>query len=635
MASVVVCLCLSRAVGEPPSLTAARDTNQLKLAWEDANAKLQEALTVDGPWRTVNTAAVNSCQMPMKRAGQFFRLATPPPGKKWLTVAAVNMHSVPSTETNLATMFSYMDEAARLGADLVVFPEAALQQCPPWAEYARKPTDAEMAYMRDTAETVPGPGTDRFVAKAKALSLHVVVGMTEKDAAGRIYNASVFLGPQGVIGSHHKSTPVGNDGLIWSKGTNLIEVFDSPLGKVGLLICAETGGESGSERTLPGARLAAAGADLIATASAWWTGAAGLWDLATCTNALRAARWHVIAEQTGRIGYASCYGHSRIVDPLGIVIRDSGANEGLILSTTDIPIDIPAGAWTQGKDMPTIASTSASCVLDDVLYVMGGNEDQAGSPALRAVWAYSAKTDSWSRKADLPAARHFLGQCAATVEGKIYLVGGSGPGIPGPLVRPVAIYDPQADSWTHGAPMPTGRGNLAACAVDGIIYAIAGTTGPSSQLATVEAYDPKTDTWTRKASMPKARWFVTASVVNGIIYVFSETDVFAYNPRADQWTTKTSHFSPYSWGLMSAAVDGIIYVFGGFSQDWKDGHDFTWAYDPARDEFTPGRKMPRKRAVAACGAIAGKIYITGGVSKEPIVNPNAVFYHELDILHVR
>jgi predicted amidohydrolase len=320
-------------------LHGAKDQGRLNLNWEDANAKLQQSLEVTGPWQTVNTAGVSFCETRLTGTGKFYRLMAPPAGKKWLTLAAVTMHGLPSTQTNLATMLERMSEAASLGADLIVFPEVALQQCPPWAQDGRPPTADEMAYMRDTAETVPGPSTDLLVAKAKELGIHAVLGMTEKDAAGTLYNAAVFLGPGGVIGSHHKSTPVGNDGKIWTKGTNLIQVFDSPLGRVGTLICAETGGESSSAATLPGARLAAAGADLIVTCSAWWTSASGLYDLATCTNAFRAARWFVIAEQVGPIGYAQCYGHSRIVDPYGNVIRDSGVKEGIILWPTDILID--------------------------------------------------------------------------------------------------------------------------------------------------------------------------------------------------------------------------------------------------------------------------------------------------------
>ena len=288
------------------------------------------------------------------------------------------------------------------------------------------------------------------------------------------------------------------------------------------------------------------------------------------------------------------------------------------------------GSWTQNRDMPAPATTCASCVLDGILYVMGGHDNQPSTHALTNVWAYDPQTDFWTNRAPLPTARHFLGQCAVAVDGIIYLVGGSGAGVPGSLVLPVAAYNPRTDTWTNGANIPTGRGALAACAVDGIIYAIGGSDG-NQQLSTVEAYDPKSNHWTSKRSMPQARYFVTASVVNGLIYVFHGTDVFAYDPKTDSWTTKTSHFSPYSWGLMSAEVEGTIYLFGGFTQDWSDGNNFTLAYDPGLGQFTARRKMPRKRATAACGVIGGKIYLAAGASKEPIRNPDAVFYKILDV----
>ncbi len=179
--------------------------------------------------------------------------------------------------------------------------------------------------------------------------------------------------------------------------------------------------------------------------------------------------------------------------------------------------------------------------------------------------------------------------------------------------------------------MPTGRGTLAACAVDGIIYAIGGFLETGQVVATVEAYDPKSNQWTTKRAMPQPRWFLTASVANGIIYVFHGTDVFAYDPKANSWTTKTNHLPLYSWGLMSAEANGTIYVFGGTTEDWNDGIDLTLAYDPAGDKFTACRRMPRKRITSACGVIGGKVYLSGGVSKEPAQNPDAVFYTTMDI----
>jgi hypothetical protein len=289
------------------------------------------------------------------------------------------------------------------------------------------------------------------------------------------------------------------------------------------------------------------------------------------------------------------------------------------------------GSWTQKADIPAPTSTPASCVADGILYVMGGHDDRAASNALQTVWAYNPQTDMWTNRAPLPSPRHFLGQCAAVVDGMIYLVGGSGPGRPGTPVLPVAAYNPRTDTWTNLADIPTGRKVLTACAVDGIVYAIGGHDADNHPVASVEAYDPKSNQWTTKTSAPYAAGFLTASVAtNGQIYVFGYTVTCAYDPKTDSWTTR-SHFSPYSWGLMSAEVDGLIYLFGGFTQDWKDGHDFTLAYDPAQDQFSARRKMLRKRGTAGCGVIGGKVYLAAGVSKEPVVNPDVVYYAALDV----
>jgi N-acetylneuraminic acid mutarotase len=99
----------------------------------------------------------------------------------------------------------------------------------------------------------------------------------------------------------------------------------------------------------------------------------------------------------------------------------------------------------------------------------------------------------------MPTARHFL--AAAAVDGIIYVVGGTGAGVPGASVLPVAAYDPKTDTWTNGANMLTGRATLAACAVNGIIYAIGGSASWPTRSSAAEAYDPKTNQWTTKSPM--------------------------------------------------------------------------------------------------------------------------------------
>jgi predicted amidohydrolase len=169
------------------------------------------------------------------------------------------------------------------------------------------------------------------VAKAKELNLFVVFGMTEKDDAGLLYNTNVFLGPEGVIGKHRKTVSVGNDDLIWRRGSGY-GVLDSPLGKLGLMICAEMAG-------YPGPGLAARGADLLVTSSAWWSSVASWYEGYTVQNAVRSGRWHVVSNQVGAVGHAVCNGHSRVVYPSGRVVVDTGARKGIVMWSTDMTVD--------------------------------------------------------------------------------------------------------------------------------------------------------------------------------------------------------------------------------------------------------------------------------------------------------
>src|SRR5205807_908406 len=54
----------------------------------------------------------------------------------------------------------------------------------------------------------------------------------------------------------------------------------------------------------------------------------------------------------------------------------------------------------------------------------------------------------------------------------------------------VETYDPRANIWSTGAPMPTARQSLGVGVVHGTLYAVAGYGGPAGTLATNEAFAP-------------------------------------------------------------------------------------------------------------------------------------------------
>lgn len=147
-----------------------------------------------------------------------------------IRVAAVQprSHHGPEEERNLEQALGWMDEAARQGADLVVFPEGYPGPTNPANDY-----DA------------PGPLAER----AKALGLHVVAGRIEPVQGERGHHVCLYLiddaGER--VGLYRRTSPVGpyvyKDLDIWQ-----VDYVDSPeppqvvstrLGRIGMLVCSE------------------------------------------------------------------------------------------------------------------------------------------------------------------------------------------------------------------------------------------------------------------------------------------------------------------------------------------------------------------------------------------------------------
>lgn len=252
-----------------------------------------------------------------------------------LTVATVCMKAETDKQTNLQRFFSYLEEASAEGAHLIVFPEIALQHCPAWANSSHTPTQQELDYLHNSAETISGYSTEKLVDKASKLNIYMIFGMTEKFPDNdTLYGSGVFLGPNGVIGKYRKKNlwgagAGGNEHLYFKPGTKKTGVFDSPIGKVGLIVCIDL-------HYHLGATLAKEGAELLVTMVAWRSDDSGLYEQDTKHQA---KLWHVVSDQVGWMGHYTAYGHSRIVDLNGNIVADTGAKEGMAVAETDLLID--------------------------------------------------------------------------------------------------------------------------------------------------------------------------------------------------------------------------------------------------------------------------------------------------------
>jgi nitrilase len=75
---------------------------------------------------------------------------------------------------------------------------------------------------------------------ARQAAAYLAVGVIERDG-GTLYCTLLYLGPDGrLLGKHRKLKPTGSERLIWGEGGgSTLTVLDTPLGRVGGLICWE------------------------------------------------------------------------------------------------------------------------------------------------------------------------------------------------------------------------------------------------------------------------------------------------------------------------------------------------------------------------------------------------------------
>lgn len=273
--------------------------------------------------------------------------------------------------------------------------------------------------------------------------------------------------------------------------------------------------------------------------------------------------------------------------------------------------------WTTVSAMPTERFGLSTCVVDGVIYAIGGMDDDA----LRQVEAYDPVTDTWTPRADMPTARQ--GLSTGVVDGRIYAIGGK-LGYSGGAVGAVEEYDPEIDTWTTKSPMPTPRHFLAASVIDGEIYAIGGGSGagwPFTRRGTVEVYDPETDTWAERSPLPEGVMGLSTGALNGRIHAIGgatvtergRPDVLEYDPVRDVWTRKADMPTAREW-FSACVLDGRVYATGGREYYTAPSGvlSVVEAYDPVTATWAamPGLATPRMGL--SVSAVGGRIFAIGG-----------------------
>ncbi|QFR34168.1 nitrilase-related carbon-nitrogen hydrolase [Ancylobacter sp. TS-1] len=237
-----------------------------------------------------------------------------------LKVAAVQFEpTMFEKERNVARLLELVHEAAGAGARLIVTPEMGTTgYC--WFDRAE---------VAPFVEPIPGPTTDRFAAAARALGVHIVIGMPEVDPQTNLYyNAAVLIGPEGIVGTHRKTHPYIAEPKWATPGDLGHKVFDTPVGRIALLVCMDI-------HFVETARLAGLqGADIICHISNWLAERtpAPYWITRAMENGcylIESNRWGL--ERTVQFSGGSC-----VIGPDGAIEAVIDSGDGIALADIDL-----------------------------------------------------------------------------------------------------------------------------------------------------------------------------------------------------------------------------------------------------------------------------------------------------------
>ncbi len=186
--------------------------------------------------------------------------------------------------------------------------------------------------------------------------------------------------------------------------------------------------------------------------------------------------------------------------------------------------------------------------------------------------------------------------------------------------------------WKRITEMPTGRSGFAAAVVENKVYIIGGTLfknpeGPYGS-STLEVYDPQNHTWRRLIDMPTPRHGARSAVVNGIIYVFggySSKDRLiknwklpvhteAYDPQTDTWVQRKDMLVSRINFRLGVFADKVYLIGGttGFGEAHEQRMDRVDVYDPSTDSWARGTNMPTRRDPLAVSVVNNRMYVIGG-----------------------
>ena len=323
-------------------------------------------------------------------------------------------------------------------------------------------------------------------------------------------------------------------------------------------------------------------------------------------------------------------------------LRFQGTLNKAIVSGIEIIGDARApgvSPWQEAAPLPLPLFESQGAAVGDKLYLFGGFHNEAVQ-ATRSVFAYDPATNTWSPRAEMPAAVTHAG---VAVDGTtVWVVGGLAGDYNGgvnPTAAEVWKYDTVADAWSAGPSLPM-AGGAGGVALENRRLHYFGGLGADGQTDTgrhwVLNLDDAASRWRSAAPLPVARNHFGTAVLNGQVYAIGgqhgrdETtgnlrDVHVYNPANNRWRAAArlpapvSHFHP-----STAVADGKILIAGGVTNG-RTPLDDVLQYDPATNRWSASDPLPAPRKAPVMAVLGGSVYVVAGSPGDNFPQPTTWF----------
>ncbi len=185
-------------------------------------------------------------------------------------------------------------------------------------------------------EVVPYGESQIFMGElAEKYNIHIIYGFVERDPllTDILYNAAILIDNRGVaLGTYRKVHPFDGEKM-WCRAGNNFPVFDTEIGKLGIMICWDTAFPEVA-RTY-----ALKGADLLIVSTNWEKPYEQDWDLITKARAFDNTLHLVAANRIGDDKTLGFFGRSKIISPIGEEIAALNEEvEGIISAEIDLSL---------------------------------------------------------------------------------------------------------------------------------------------------------------------------------------------------------------------------------------------------------------------------------------------------------